>query len=190
MAPRDGDENRKPRHLAAQPIAPAADESDGEDNDIVDDDIVDNDIVDNDDDNDDDNEDDSEEDSDEMESANEEEDPVQREIRKQRVRTETAEIMAEKMEQDLMYQKILWMTEDIKQATKAKQDELKQLREARRVWEEEEAIGGAGANHSSLLSWGVNPEPNPDPSPWLLEQVWNIKTHNLFICSTEWESSI
>ena len=43
--------------------------------------------------------------------------------------------MAEKMEQDLMYQKILWMTEDIKQATKAKQDELKQLREARRVWE-------------------------------------------------------
>ena len=27
-------------------------------------------------------------------------------------------------------------------------------------------------------------------SSWLLEQVWNIKTHNLFICSTEWESSI
>jgi len=98
MAPRDGDENRKPRHLAAQPIAPAADESDGEDNDIVDDDIVDNDIVDNDDDNDDDNEDDSEEDSDEMESANEEEDPVQREIRKQRVRTETAEFKAERIE--------------------------------------------------------------------------------------------
>ena len=24
----------------------------------------------------------------------------------------------------------------------------------------------------------------------LLEQVWNIKTNNLFICSTEWESSI
>ena len=43
--------------------------------------------------------------------------------------------MAEKMEQDLMYQKILWMKEDIKQATKAKQDELKQLREARRVRE-------------------------------------------------------
>ena len=39
------------------------------------------------------------------------------------------------MEQDLMYQKILWMKEDIKQATKAKQDELKQLREARRVRE-------------------------------------------------------
>ena len=43
--------------------------------------------------------------------------------------------MAEKMEQDLMYQNILWMKEDIKQATKAKQDELKQLREARRVRE-------------------------------------------------------
>ena len=65
MAPRDGDEN-KPQHLA---IAPAADESD--------------------DDNEDDNEDDSEEDSDEMES--DDEDPVQREIRSQRLRTETAE---------------------------------------------------------------------------------------------------
>lgn len=151
MAPRDGDENamnRRPKQ-AAQPVAPVADESDGEEDDIVDDDIVDNDE----------NEEDSEEeDSEDMDGDdnNEDEDPVQHGIRMQRLRTENAEIMAEKMEQDLMYQEILWKTEDIKQATKAKQDELKQLREARRIREEEEAIGGAGAN----------PEPNPDPSPW------------------------
>ena len=42
MAPRDGDNgmDRRPRHPAAQPVAPV-DDSDGEEDDIVDDDIVD-----------------------------------------------------------------------------------------------------------------------------------------------------
>ena len=85
MAPRDGDNgmDRRPRHPAAQPVAPV-DDSDGEEDDIVDDDIVD-----------DRNEDDedSEEDSEDMDSddAQEEEDPVDREIRMQRLRTENEE---------------------------------------------------------------------------------------------------
>jgi len=150
MAPRDGDNgmDRRPRHPAAQPVAPV-DDSDGEEDDIVDDDIVD-----------DRNEDDenSEEDSEDMDSddAQEEEDPVDRDIRMQRLRTENAELMATKMEQDLMLQEINWKTEDIKAATLAKQEELKQLQEARRLRMEAEANGGAGAN----------PEENPDPSPW------------------------
>jgi hypothetical protein len=151
MAPRDGDENRKPRHLAAQPVAPA-DGSDGEDED----DIVDDDIVDDDNDNDDsnDSEDDSEADMD-SDEANEDEDPVQRDLRMQRLRTENAELVATQMEQDLMLKEINWKTEDIKAATMAKQEELAQLREARRLQEEAGANGGAGAN----------PEENPDPSP-------------------------
>lgn len=152
MAPRDGDENRKPRHLVAQPVAPA-DGSDGEDED----DIVDDDIVDDDNDNDDsnDSEEDSEEDMD-SDEANEDEDPVQRDLRMQRLRTENAELVATQMEQDLMLKEINWKTEDIKAATKAKQEELVQLKEARRLREEEGAGGGANAN----------PEENPDPSPW------------------------
>jgi len=58
------------------------------------------------------------------------------------------------MEQDLMLQEINWKTEDIKAATLAKQEELVQLKEARRLRMEAEAIGGVGAN----------PEANPDPS--------------------------
>jgi len=128
MAPRDGDENalnRRPKQ-AAQPVGPVADGSDGEEDDIVDDDIEDNDE----------NEQDSEEeDSEDMDSddAQEDEDPVQREIRMQRLRTENAELMATKMEQDLMLQEINWKTEDIKAATLAKQEELVQLKEARRL---------------------------------------------------------
>jgi len=148
MAPRDGDNgmDRRPRHPAAQPVAPV-DDSDGEEDDIVDDDIVD--------DRNEDDEDDSEEDSDEIDEDQEEEDPVDREVRMQRLRTENAELMATKMEQDLMLQEINWKTEDIKAATLAKQEELKQLQEARRLRMEAEANGGAGAN----------PEENPDPSP-------------------------
>merc|ERR1712210_427354 len=99
MAPRDGDNgmDRRPRHPAAQPVAPV-DDSDGEEDDIVDDDIVD--------DRNEDDEDDSEEDSDEIDEDQEEEDPVDREIRMQRLRTENAELMATKMEQDLMLQEI------------------------------------------------------------------------------------
>ena len=84
MAPRDGDNgmDRRPRHPAAQPVAPV-DDSDGEDDDIVDDDIVD--------DRNEDDEDDSEEDSDEIDEDQEEEDPVDREVRMQRLRTENAE---------------------------------------------------------------------------------------------------
>jgi len=147
MAPRDGDENgmeRRPRQ--PQPVAPA-DGSDGEDDDIVDDDIVDDDV----------NEDDLNEDSeDEMDSddeVQEEEDPVARELRMQTLRTENEEIVAQRMEQDLMLKEINWKTEDIKAATLAKSDELAQLKEARRL-REEEVSGGAGAN----------PEANPDPS--------------------------
>jgi len=148
MAPRDGDNgmDRRPRHPAAQPVAPV-DDSDGEEDDIVDDDIVD--------DRNEDDEDDSEEDSDEIDEDQEEEDPVDREVRMQRLRTENAELLATKMEQDLMLQEINWKTEDIKAATLAKQEELKQLQEARRLRMEAEANGGANAN----------PEENPDPSP-------------------------
>ena len=39
------------------------------------------------------------------------------------------------MEQDLMLKEINWKTEDIKAATVAKQDELAQLKEARRLRE-------------------------------------------------------
>jgi len=53
-----------------------------------------------------------------------------------------------------MLQEINWKTEDIKAATLAKQEELVQLKEARRLRMEAEAIGGVGAN----------PEANPDPS--------------------------
>jgi len=145
MAPRDGDENgmdRRPRQ-PAQPVAPA-DGSDGEDDDIVDDDIADDDEA----------EEDSEEDSDEMESENEE-DPVAYDLRMQTLRTENAELVATRIEQDLLLKEIQWKTDDIKEATKAKQDELAELRESRRLREEEGAIGGASAN----------PETNPDPSP-------------------------
>merc|ERR1712210_47148 len=124
MAPRDGDNgmDRRPRHPAAQPVAPV-DDSDGEEDDIVDDDVV-----------------------DDRNEDHEEEDPIDREIRMQRLRTENAELMATKMEQDLMLQEINWKTEDIKAATLAKQEELKQLQEARRLRMEAEANGGAGAN--------------------------------------------
>merc|ERR1712203_909454 len=86
--------------------------------------------------------------------ANEEdEDPVERDLRMQRLRTENAELVATRMEQDLMLKEIDWKTEEIKEATKAKMEELAQLREAKRLGEEEGASGGA------------NPESNPDPSP-------------------------
>jgi len=133
--------------VPAQPVAPAADGSDGEDDDdIVDDDIVDDDEVEED------SDEDVEEDMD-SDEANEDEDPVERDLRMQRLRTENAELVATRMEQDLMLAEINWKTEDIKEATRAKIEELAQLREAKRLREEEGASGGA------------NPESNPDPSP-------------------------
>ena len=52
------------------------------------------------------------------------------------------------MEQDLMLKEILWKTEDIKEATKAKQDELAELREIRRL-----RVVGFFQNIFSLISF-------------------------------------
>jgi len=178
MAPRDGDNgmDRRPRHPAAQPVAPV-DDSDGEEDDIVDDDIVD-----------DRNEDDedSEEDSEDMDSddAQEEEDPVDRDIRMQRLRTENAELMAERIEASVILEQERQLTQRIRedvQRIEAQRIALiaqreQDLAELARIeaaaaqgvdpppltpTPEEQSIQEAEANGGA----NANPEENPDPSP-------------------------
>jgi len=170
MAPRDGDESRRPRqNQPAQPVAPDAEDDPADD--IVDDDSDDN---------------NSEDDSSDMDS-DENEDAESHDERMQRLRTENEELRADRIEAEVTLGDERDLTERIRedcrrieaQRIALIQQRERDLAELARIEaaaaqgedpptpieeqsnQQEDASGGASANPDT------NPDPSPSGSSWI-----------------------